>query len=134
MPHGYDHSETSVYYMNYHFVWCPKYRRPVLVSEVRDRLEELIKKKCEEMKSEILSLSIASDHIHLFVKTDPRIAPNRFIGLIKGYTSHELRNQFPDLRKKTTYAMDTKLFRVHSWSCVRCHDKEVYRRAEGDVR
>jgi putative transposase len=100
MPHGYDHSETSVYYMNYHFVWCPKYRRPVLVSEVRDRLEELIKKKCEEMKSEILSLSIASDHIHLFVKTDPRIAPNRFIGLIKGYTSHELRNQFPDLRKK----------------------------------
>ena len=100
MPHGYDHSETLVYYMNYHFVWCPKYRRPVLVSEVRDRLEELIKKKCEEMKSEILSLSIASDHIHLFVKTDPRIAPNRFIGLIKGYTSHELRNQFPDLRKK----------------------------------
>ena len=100
MPHGYDHSETSVYYMNYHFVWCPKYRRPVLVSEVRDRLEELIKKKYKEMKSEILSLSIASDHIHLFVKTDPRIAPNRFIGLIKGYTSHELRNQFPDLRKK----------------------------------
>jgi len=86
--------------MNYHFVWCPKYRRPVLVGKIKQRLDELIRKKCKELGGEILSLSIAADHVHLFVKTNPRTAPNMFVGLVKGYTSHELRNEFPELRSR----------------------------------
>ena len=100
MPRGYDRSETSVHRMNYHFVWCPKYRRPVLVGKIKQRLDELIRKKCKELGGEILSLSIAADHVHLFVKTNPRTAPNMFVGLVKGYTSHELRNEFPELRSR----------------------------------
>jgi putative transposase len=100
MPHGYDRSETSVHFMNYHYVWCPKYRRAVLIGDIGKRLEELIRDKCKTLDGDVLSLSIASDHVHLFVKTNPRISPNKFIGLVKGFTSHELREEFPELKRK----------------------------------
>ena len=100
MPRGYDRSETSVHFMNYHFVWCPKYRRAILVGDIRCRLDGLIRKKCAEIDGEIISLSIAADHVHLFVKTNPRISPNKFIGLVKGYTSHELRVEFPEIKRR----------------------------------
>ena len=48
MPKGYNASETSVHFMGYHFVWCPKYRRKVLVGKVEQRLKELIKESIHE--------------------------------------------------------------------------------------
>jgi hypothetical protein len=33
IPRGYSTSETSVHFIGYHFVWCPKYRRKVLVGK-----------------------------------------------------------------------------------------------------
>lgn len=47
MPRGYVTSRTSVHFMNYHFVWCPKYRRPVLLGKIKDELEESIKESGE---------------------------------------------------------------------------------------
>jgi putative transposase len=70
------------------------------VDKIQKRLDELIKIKCSELDGEILSLSIAPDHVHLFVKTNPRISPNKFIGLVKGFTSHELRKEFPSLKRR----------------------------------
>jgi putative transposase len=100
MPKGYLSSQTSIYFLNYHFVWCPKYRRKVLVENIQKRLRELVSLKCQELKCEVLALSIQSDHVHLFVKASPQLAPNRIIGEIKGYTSRLLRQEFPELRSK----------------------------------
>lgn len=101
MPKGYLSSQTSIYFLNYHFVWCPKYRRKVLVGAIVKRLDELIRLKCQELKCEVLALSIQSDHVHLFVKaSSPQLAPNRIIGAVKGYTSRLMRQEFPELRSK----------------------------------
>ena len=100
MPKGYLSSQTSIYFLNYHFVWCSKYRRKVLVDAIAKRLDDLIRLKCQELKCEVLALSIESDHVHLFVKASPQLAPNRIIGTIKGYTSRLMRQQFPELRSK----------------------------------
>jgi len=100
MPKGYLSSQTSIYFLNYHFVWCSKYRRKVLVDAIAKRLDDLIRLKCQELKCEVLALSIQSDHVHLFVKASPQLAPNRIIGTIKGYTSRLMRQQFPELRSK----------------------------------
>ena len=62
MPKGYIASNTSVHFMGYHFVWCPKYRKPVLVSDVKNRLEELIRKKSQELRCLVLALEIMPDH------------------------------------------------------------------------
>ena len=53
MPKGYIPSNTSVHFINYHFVWCPKYRRKVLNEPIRKRLEELIREKIKKINCEI---------------------------------------------------------------------------------
>jgi putative transposase len=100
MPKGYINSQTSIHFMNYHFVWCPKYRKKILVGKVQKRLEELIREKSKELNSEILSLAIGDDHVHLFVRTVPTISPNKFIGQIKGYTSRILRQEIPEVKSR----------------------------------
>ncbi|RKX52659.1 MAG: IS200/IS605 family transposase [Thermotoga sp.] len=100
MPRGYIASETSIHFMNYHFVWCPKYRRKVLVNKIAKRLEELIHEKAGDLSCNVISLSIQPDHTHLFIRAHPRISPNSLIGQIKGYTSRILRQEFPELKRK----------------------------------
>ena len=98
MPKGYIPSNTSVHFINYHFVWCPKYRRKVLNDKIRKRLEELIRQKIKEINCEILSLSISEDHVHLFVQANPKLSANYVVGQVKGYTSNVLRKEFQELR------------------------------------
>ena len=100
MPKGYNASETSVHFMGYHFVWCPKYRKKVLVGKVEQRLKELIKEKAERLECKVLALEVMPDHVHLFIEGKPLQTPNYIIGQIKGYTSHQLREEFADLRLK----------------------------------
>jgi putative transposase len=100
MPKGYIQGQTSVHFMNYHFVWCPKYRRPVLVGEVCKRLSELIYQKAKELDCVLLALEIQPDHVHLFIQGKPKISPNLLIGQIKGFTSRILRKEFDYLSSR----------------------------------
>jgi putative transposase len=83
--------------MNYHFVWCPKYRRKVLIGEVEKRLKILLKEKASTLGCKMIAFETMPDHVHLFLQAPPTIAPNRIIAALKGYTSHELRKEFPPL-------------------------------------
>jgi len=100
MPKGYLTSQTSVHFMGYHFVWCSKYRRKLLVGEIQKRLKQLIEEKAKQLKCKVLALEIQPDHVHLFIQGNPQIAPNSIVGQIKGYTSRVLRQEFKDLRTK----------------------------------
>jgi len=80
-------SNTSVYNVSYHLIWCPKYRRKVLRDEIEDRLRELLHQKAEELGVEIESLEVMPDHVHMFVKADPTLAPHYLVQQFKGLTS-----------------------------------------------
>ncbi len=99
MTRGYQHENTSVHMMMYHFIWIPKRRKKILIGKIEKRLRELIQQKAEELNYKIIQLEIMSDHIHLFITGNPRLAPNKLIGQIKGYTSFMLRKEFPELLK-----------------------------------
>ena len=94
------HSNTTVYNIGYHIIWCPKYRRKVLVGDVEARLKELLLKKAEEISVSIEELQIMPDHVHLFVKASPTASPHWIVQQLKGYSSHELRAQFKSLRTR----------------------------------
>jgi len=100
MLRGYISSETSVHYVGYHFVWCPKYRRKVLTGKIETRLKELIKQKSKELGCKILALEVMPDHVHLFILANPQLSPNLLIGQIKGFSSRTLRQEFPELRSR----------------------------------
>lgn len=79
-------------------IWCPKYRKSVLKDGVDIRLKELIVQKAEELGITIESMEVLPDHVHLFVKSEPIHSPHYIVQQLKGFSSHELRNEFPWLR------------------------------------
>ncbi|HMK43565.1 MAG TPA: IS200/IS605 family transposase [Dissulfurispiraceae bacterium] len=93
-------SNKAVFNIGYHLIWCPKYRRPVLVGEVEDRLRQLLNKKAVELETSIEQMEIMPDHVHLFVKSTPVHAPHFIVQQLKGYTSRILRQEFKGLRSR----------------------------------
>jgi hypothetical protein len=45
---SYRRTRHTVYLCNYHFVWVPKRRKPVLVGAVKERLEDLVRQIADE--------------------------------------------------------------------------------------
>jgi putative transposase len=72
----------------------------VLVGPVEKRLRQLLYQKAKELDAEIHALEIMPDHVHLLVESDPRLAPAHIAAQFKGFTSHELRGEFPWLKSR----------------------------------
>lgn len=94
------YSNTTVYNIGYHIIWCPKYRRKVLQSPVSDRLEVLLREKADELGVVIETMEIMPDHLHLFVKAKPTACPHWIVQQLKGYTSRILRQEYESLRTR----------------------------------
>jgi putative transposase len=90
----------GVYDLGLHVVWCPKYRRPVLGGRVATRLDELIRDRADEKGWEIVALEVMPDHVHLFVKHDPKSSASYVANQFKGFTSRVLREEFPHLKSR----------------------------------
>lgn len=93
-------SKTSVHNVAYHLIWCPKYRRSVLIGDVEKRLKQLLKQKANENDWKIETMEIMPDHVHLFVKANPVASPHWIVQQFKGYSSNILRKEFPELKSK----------------------------------
>ncbi|HZD36304.1 MAG TPA: IS200/IS605 family transposase [Nitrososphaeraceae archaeon] len=75
--HTIDH---LVYSCQYHVVFTPKYRRKVLTDD--------------------LDMELMPDHVHLLLDIIPKKGVETVVNMIKGYTSHELRKEFPSLKTR----------------------------------
>ena len=79
---------TQVSLINYHFVFCPRYRRKIfLIPRVEERFKALVKEKCEEMGINIIAIECDKDHVHMFLNCLPTQSPANIMQNIKGYTS-----------------------------------------------
>lgn len=96
----YKSNNNVVYSCKYHVVWCPKYRRSVLINGVDARLKELIKETCVHLHVEIIELEVMPDHVHLLMEVDPPFGVYRAVKQIKGYSSRILREEFPWLKSR----------------------------------
>ena len=100
MENKYRHTNTTVSLINYHFVFCPRYRRKIfLIPNVEDRFKHLVKYICEEMEIEIIAIKCDKDHTHMFLNCLPTLSPADIMQKIKGVTSRVLRDEFPQLKK-----------------------------------
>lgn len=95
------HSDHSIVYScQYHVIFCPKYRRSVLVDGIDERLKELVHEKQEQYGYVVIALEVMPDHVHMILDCDPRVGVNSIVGKIKGYTAHTLRSEFPSLKSR----------------------------------
>lgn len=96
----YKSNNNVVYSCKYHVVWCPKYRRKVLVKGIDTCLKEIICEVCQEIRVEIIEMEIMPDHVHLLLEVDPQFGVHKAIKQIKGRSSRILRQEFSWLRTK----------------------------------
>jgi putative transposase len=102
------HARTSVYNINYHLVWCVKYRRKVLIGDIESRLKQLFHEIAQEKGFTIKTIETMPDHVHLFVSAHPKYAPSYVYKMLKGISARRLFLEFPEIK--------TKLWKGHLWN------------------
>ena len=95
----YKTNRNIVYSCKYHIVWCPKYRKKILIGQVEKRLKEIVKQVCIDKQSELIEIECDEDHIHILVDVDPQYGVHRLIKMIKRRSAFLLRKEFPFLKK-----------------------------------
>jgi putative transposase len=88
------------YVCRYHVVFCPKYRRKVLMPPIDERLKVILAEQIERWGQEPIELEVMPDHVHLLVGCDPQFGIHRLVKMLKGYSSHALREEFPALKRR----------------------------------
>jgi len=96
----YKSNKNVVYSCKYHVIWCPKYRRKVLVNGVDTRLKEIIFDIATKYNGDVIEMEIMPDHVHLLVEIDPQFGIHKLVKLIKGNSSKILRLEFPWLKSR----------------------------------
>ena len=96
----YKSNNNIVYSCKYHIVFCPKYRRKILVGDVKTRFKELVQEICNEFNIDLLVMEVMPDHVHLLLEIDPQFGVHKAVKTIKGRTSHVLRSEFKSLTTK----------------------------------
>ncbi len=90
----------AVFSLKYHLVWCPKYRRQVLVAPVDARLKEVLAAVSESHGWTLHTLEVMPDHVHVFVEADPTACAAEIVNRLKGASSRILRDEFPSLKSR----------------------------------
>lgn len=96
----YKSNNNVVFSCKYHVVFCPKYRRKVLVDGVDERLKTIVKETAAELRVEILEMEVMPNHVHILCEVDPQFGIHRFVKTVKGRSSRILREEFPWLKKR----------------------------------
>jgi len=92
-------TSSAVYNINYHIVWCPKYRKAILKGDVKEFVEEQLKTIAETKGWKIEELEVMPDHIHMFISAPPFESPTAIVKVAKGVTARRIFDKFPHLRK-----------------------------------
>ncbi|WP_038020273.1 IS200/IS605 family transposase [Synechococcus sp. PCC 7335] len=100
MGQKYRHENTSVSFLNYHFVWTVRRRKKLLNGDLDTRLKALIHEAVSNIDCKVIALETHYDHVHLFVNAIPNLAPSQIMHRVKGYSSHVLREEYPWIKTK----------------------------------
>jgi putative transposase len=98
-----------VYSIQYHIVWCVKYRHKILINDIELRLFEILQKIAEDNGFTIIELNADKDHVHLLIDCTPQHYIPDMIKALKGVSARILMKEFSDALKK-------KLWGGHLWN------------------
>ena len=104
----YKSNNNVVYSCKYHVVWCPKYRRKVLINGVDVRLKELLTEYAANLSVDILEMEIMPDHVHMLLEVDPQFGIHKAVKLLKKISDQnrqeKLKNQLHEYERLKTRA------------------------------
>lgn len=93
------HGRGYVYSIQYHIVWCVKYRHKLLYGQIDEDLQALLRKIAEDKEITILEMESDKDHIHLLIDCKPQHYIPDVVKALKGVSARLLFKQYPELKK-----------------------------------
>lgn len=106
------HGRGYVYSLQYHLVWCTKYRKPILKGNIEDAFKRQLQLVMDELPGTIMEMEVVPDHVHLLVDCSPQFFIPDAIKRLKGQTAKKLFEIFPDIKKS--------LWDGHLWNPSYC--------------
>lgn len=89
-----------IFRIMYHFVWIPKYRHKVFIEPYRSVLTEIIQKIGYDYNIEIVELEVPVDHVHMVVRSEPKISPSHIMQIIKSISARQFFKLHPEIKKR----------------------------------
>ena len=89
-----------VYSIQYHIVWCVKYRHKILTSKIEKSLIKILNKIADDNEFSITEINTDLDHIHLLFRGSPNTDISKFINAYKSASSRLLKKEYPEIREK----------------------------------
>lgn len=89
-----------VYGIQYHLVWCVKYRKNILFGDIDHRLKEILNEQAKNNQFEIIELETDLDHIHMLIECSPQHTIPNIMKALKGNSARFLFKEFPQLKEK----------------------------------
>ena len=97
------HGRGYVYSIQYHIVWCVKYRRKVLTSDIEKDFYNILYKIAEDNNFEILECNGEADHVHLLINCTPQNYIPDMLKALKGVSARLLMKKYGNDLKKFLY-------------------------------
>lgn len=94
------HGRGYVYCIEYHIVWCVKYRHKILTNSIEKSLIEILNKISLDNEFTILEINGDLDHIHLLIECKPQHYIPDMIKALKGVSARLLMKEHPQIKKK----------------------------------
>ena len=88
----------AVFSLEYHIIWCPKYRHAVLDDAVAVELKRIIAETCCVYGWELQEIEVLPDHVHIFVQADHTTAPVQIAQTLKSISAVRIFHAFPRLK------------------------------------
>jgi len=89
-----------VYSLQYHIVFCTKYRRKVIINKIETRIKEMVIEIALTNNFSIITQEVMPDHIHLLIDCTPQHYIPDIMKALKGNTARFLFKEFPSLKSK----------------------------------
>lgn len=94
------HGRGYVYAIQYHIVWCVKYRPKILTLKIENRLVEILYQIARENDFQIIECNTDKDHIHILINCKPQHYIPSIIQKLKGISSRLLMKEFGEILRK----------------------------------
>ena len=101
-----------VYSLQYHIVWCTKYRKQILRNGVDTDLKEMLQQLAAEYQFRIMAMEVMPDHVHLLLDCRPQFRISDMVKILKGNTARWLFLKRPELK--------ASLWGGHLWNPSYC--------------
>ena len=112
IPEDVTHGRGYVYSLQYHIVWCTKYRKQLFVSGLEEEVKGHLKEVAEYLQARIIAMEVMPDHVHLLLDCKPQFRPSDAIKIFKGNTARWLFLAHPELKKQRAH-VESRLFRCN---------------------